>query len=276
MINTDTDLIQCSYLSIQDTELDSVIDKQFPSKLIGTIFSNLTANDISSTNAVSTFWKDISVEVAKRDVAKNLNSFIHLLLDNLDEKNAEIKTKIRNLLSETKISGDSVVDLLQIKETLLRAKGTLAGLINELPIEDQRFLKKLLEFEKKPLHFHNTFALVPDLDTFDLCGRGLMLNNAAPFISWGALKRTIEIEHGIVWGIDKPRFDDIPDDIDLYNRDLNILDVRRVEAMQNIAAGLINFDGLDRAIEIAHEIERDIEPNGFDDISDDTDLDQVY
>lgn len=146
-----------NYLNIQDIDFVSLIDTQLPPELLQTVLSKLTPNDITATNIASPYWKTASVDVAKRDEANSFKSFIQFILNNLDETEVTTKDKIKNLLSETKISDDSVIDLLQIKETLLESKEKLIVLLKELGKDKLTTLKNLAEHEAKPLFFNNIF-----------------------------------------------------------------------------------------------------------------------
>lgn len=146
-----------NYLHINNSGLDSLIDTQIPPELLQKILSNLTPSDIIATHITSPYWKTASVDVAKRDEAHSFKSFIQFILNNLDETNATTKDKIKNLFSEIKISDDSVIDLVQIKETLLESKEKLIVLLKELGKDKLTTLKNLAEHETKPLFFNNIF-----------------------------------------------------------------------------------------------------------------------
>jgi hypothetical protein len=229
MITNNTDLIQCCYLSVQDTELDSQIDTQLPPELIGTIFSKLASNDIASC-IISPYWKAISVGVAKREEVQNLNTFIHFILDNLDEKNAETKSKILGLISEIKLSDDSVVDLLQIKETLLESKEKLIVLLKELGKDKLTTLKNLAEHETKPLFFNDIFE------------------KATPVAPIEGFVHAIALAH-IILDIDDvilmpPHWLAIPPDIDILMPNLEplVAPENRQEAFRRIAMLLANVN----------------------------------
>ncbi len=134
------------------------IDTTLSAENLSWILSKLGSNDIASTNTVSHYWRSLSVGVARTIQSNRFKSFALLIINNVEEKE-----KFQKLLSETKISGENVLDLMQIKTTLLHSKDALILLLNKLKIEKLKYLESICQTVEKPLFFGNIFSVVKEL-----------------------------------------------------------------------------------------------------------------
>lgn len=123
------------------------------------VFSKLDPKDIASTNTVSQYWRSLSVSAARTTQSNRFKSFALLIINNVEEKE-----KFQKLLSETKISGENVLNLMQIKTTLLHSKDAFILLLNKLKIEKLKYLESICQTVEKPLFFGNIFSVVKELD----------------------------------------------------------------------------------------------------------------
>lgn len=146
-------------LNMQINEFDSLIDIKLPDELLLRVFSFLPYRNITATYCVSKKWSAVSLDLVRRREAMCFKSFIHFIADNItDEKNEGTKAKIKDLITEVRLSEDVVINLLDIKETLLEARSNLSTLLKELGSVKINALSILSIKLERPLFFWNILA----------------------------------------------------------------------------------------------------------------------
>ncbi len=136
-------------------------EPKLPNEVISMFLIYLSNQNLTVTYSLNKRWRDATLDNVRRREAKRFKCYIQLIAKNTtEEKYKNTKQKIETLISQIKLSENVIIDLLQLKDTLVNFKEQLIGFLKELDSDKQENLKKISDSTIKPLHFHNTFSFV--------------------------------------------------------------------------------------------------------------------
>lgn len=165
MINFYKNTISDNLLSIQDSELDSLIDSKLPTEILIRVFSSLSFEDITSTCCVTKRWSIMSLDVAQRHLNECFKPYICSIMENL--KNLQClgtMKKVEYLLMSVALR-DKEIKLPKLKFFLTCTKDTLVTFLRDIGPEKLKSLIDISENVKAPFFFHDVFKTALDVNT---------------------------------------------------------------------------------------------------------------